>query len=279
MLLCLGSQASRLLDPPHAETSPYGPTLPDIFLDVSEAHDYFYRIIHWICSEVEDEVKVTKRQWRTDDSILKLAAPLRRWQTQLKDFVDRSGLRSCLASPDDSARADLQQAYHLETQYNVAMIMLHAVPLDDEMLFDDAEQLERFADIVLLSLQALKLSTIATPGTFSQETSIIPPLLMTACRCRDPTIRRNAVSVLRSYNWQETIFWSRQTANICERLMIQEEADLGNVRSCRDVPSSNRLYLSYCTFYGYSLESRKLELYVHPDVPSRFPTHPIAHAH
>ena len=279
MLLCLGSQASRSLGPPHAETSPCGPTLPDIFLDVSEAHEYFYRIIHWICSEVEDEDKIEKRQWRANDSILKLATPLRQWQIQLKECVDCLGLRNSPVSPDDSFSTDLQQAYHLETQYNVAMIMLHAVPLDDEMLFDDAEQLERFADIVLLSQQALKLSTVATPGTVLLETSIITPLLMTACRCRDPMIRRKAISVLRSYDWRENIFGSKQTANICDRLMIQEEAGLGIVKSCRDVPSSNRFYLSYCTFYDHSLESRKLELYVHLDVLSQISIHPVAHAH
>ena len=64
-----------------------------------------------------------------------------------------------------------------------------------------------------------------------------------AHRCRDPVLRRRAIQALRRHPRQEGLFISTSAANLAERLMLLEEAGLGEVKAAADVPETKRVWL------------------------------------
>ena len=76
---------------------------------------------------------------------------------------------------------------------------------------------------------------------FSMDQSIITPLFSVAHRCRDPIIRRRAIALLYSAPRQEGLLHSIITARVAEKIMMIEEAGLGEVTCSADVPDENRI--------------------------------------
>jgi hypothetical protein len=62
-----------------------------------------------------------------------------------------------------------------------------------------------------------------------------------SCRCRDPIIRRRAISILRTCGRTEGEWNAFSTSKVAQRVLDIEEAGLQNVRSCEDVPDWARI--------------------------------------
>ena len=75
----------------------------------------------------------------------------------------------------------------------------------------------------------------------SMDQNIVTPLFSIAHRCRDPIIRRRTIALLYSAPRQEGLWHSIITARVAEKIMTIEEAGLGEVTSCADVPDENRI--------------------------------------
>jgi hypothetical protein len=71
----------------------------------------------------------------------------------------------------------------------------------------------------------------------SDDTNIV----QVSCRCRDPLIRRRAISLLRKCDRTEGVWNSFLTSKVAQRVVDIEEAGLENVRSCDDVPGWVRI--------------------------------------
>jgi hypothetical protein len=67
------------------------------------------------------------------------------------------------------------------------------------------------------------------------------PLFIVVQRCRDPSIRRRAISIMRNSARQEGAWESSGAADIIERWMLTEEAGLPQVRMAADIPEWKRL--------------------------------------
>jgi hypothetical protein len=129
----------------------------------------------------------------------------------------------------------------------LADILLKFDPTRDELGYDDFQN--HFIRIVDLSAQILETRNaasehniqtqdIATPDRgnspatgriprdrpfFSLEAGVAEPLYVVASRCRDPTLRRRALHLLRSHPSREGIWESTLGAKIAEAGMIIEE--------------------------------------------------------
>ena len=60
-------------------------------------------------------------------------------------------------------------------------------------------------------------------------------------KCRHPVVRRKAISLLYAAPRQEGVWDSILTARVAERLIGIEEAGLGTVTTCEDVPDWARI--------------------------------------
>lgn len=77
--------------------------------------------------------------------------------------------------------------------------------------------------------------------SYSFELGVVPILSGIACSCREPAIRRRAVSLLRTSRRREALWDSFLAACVCERVIEIEERGLGIVRSCSDIPEISRV--------------------------------------
>jgi hypothetical protein len=131
----------------------------------------------------------------------------------------------------------------LKVHHRVGTIMMQTLIHSDEMVYDEYRQ-----DFDFIVSQCTKLLDIDTKdGAMSRQLfglhlGYIPPLFFAATRCRDPSIRRQAIAVLHSSQRRERVWDSCAAARVAERVMTIEERGLV-VSACQDVPISNRIML------------------------------------
>ena len=155
----------------------------------------------------------------------------------------------------------------LEIHYRIFCIMLESFPIQDEMRFDSF-----IADFVFVIAQSRALITQWCPridntdgsgSNHSESTtdkgqlSLIPPLFLTATRCRVPHVRRQALSLLRQLDSVEGVWNSKSAARIAEQVMLIEERGLDMVRTKTQIGEHHRIRLSSAEF---DVESGKLLL-------------------
>lgn len=126
--------------------------------------------------------------------------------------------------------------------------MMQAFMRSDEMIYDGYRQ--DFEFIVSQCRKLLDVDPIdgaMSRQLFSLHLGYIPPLFFTATRCRNPCIRRQAITVLHNSTRRERVWGSFTAAKIAERVVQIEERDLV-VSGCQDVPMSRRIMLINPTF-------------------------------
>ena len=134
----------------------------------------------------------------------------------------------------------------LRLQYDTALILLAAVLLDDECGYDAST--DTFRDIVrqceqLVALESTLIGTDADKDaafTYGFDLNILPPLNITAFKCRDPQLRRRAIAMLSAGNRYEGLWNGKTVARIAQRTLELEENGLQNVSVCGDIPGRQR---------------------------------------
>ena len=89
------------------------------------------------------------------------------------------------------------------------------------------------------------LSAESGRGNFTLDTGIIPPVYFTVLKCRDPTLRRRALVLLKNCKHQEGAWNGPIIASMAEKIMKLEEHGLGCVYIAADVPETNRMYHAF----------------------------------
>ncbi|RDW65135.1 hypothetical protein BP6252_10786 [Coleophoma cylindrospora] len=100
-----------------------------------------------------------------------------------------------------------------------------------------------FQKIVSLAedIVELDLKSTAVEPQFCIDMAIIRPLFKVSCRCRDPIIRRRAISILQNCGRTEGEWDAFLTSKVAQRVLDIEEFGLQDVRSCDDVPDWARI--------------------------------------
>jgi hypothetical protein len=152
---------------------------------------------------------------------------------------------------------ELRGTLLLRIHYICGFIVLHKSTQPDQCTYDTYN--DHFEQIISLAGSLLTASDGPDPASskpaFSLDFGIIPPLFYTAVSCRDPSIRRRAVSLLSSPRHEGA--WSAVDAARVGSIAIEaEEEGLGEIRSSRDVPESSRL----CEIYVNALEGNRIRL-------------------
>lgn len=131
----------------------------------------------------------------------------------------------------------------LRIHHRVGIIMMQTLTVGDEMAYD--QYLTDFEFIVSQAREVLDTDTRNGPfssGDFDLHLGFIPPLFFTATHCRDPNLRRRAITVLHNCLRHERVWNSCAAARLAERIMTIEERGLA-VGTCQDVPASSRIVL------------------------------------
>ena len=162
-----------------------------------------------------------------------------RWLVAFQSFEQEQG-----TSWDSRA---FQAAHILEMSHSLAVLFLNLSSVkmsNDETVWDRFTQHhERMLNLASLVVEPLTRDDLTGKqgSRFTFDMDYVALLYCVAHRCRHPVIRRKAVSLLYAVPRQEGIWDSVLTARVAEKLISIEEAGLGNVTRCEDVPNWARI--------------------------------------
>lgn len=155
---------------------------------------------------------------------------LQTFDTLLEDAGTQMGTRN------------LRAAMLLKIHHTTATVLLRTSLSSEQRGFD--AHLDHFKSIVSLSASLLEASgSLEIKPSFSMDLGIIVPLYLTVVSCRDPTVRRQALSLLSRLSLpRQEGSWNANDASRVGRWVINvEEEGLEEVESAEDVPESSRI--------------------------------------
>ncbi|CZT48667.1 uncharacterized protein RSE6_09399 [Rhynchosporium secalis] len=140
---------------------------------------------------------------------------------------------------------DLRGAVLLKMQQITTSIMLASTIFNDQTEYDRLTL--DFERVIVLASNLLMCPINSTKKVeqkpyCSFDMGVVPSLYNAACRCRDPFIRRRAISLLEQSARREGIWGSDVSAAVAKRIMEIEERDLGSVVSAKCVPMEARIH-------------------------------------
>jgi hypothetical protein len=155
-------------------------------------------------------------------------------------------LSNWIAALDDTPVTKLERYEALITSKKllraaalVASILFDTLGTGEECTYD--RHVDRFAEIIELYKDAIGTPAKASRTTsFGIDSGVIDTLAFIAGRCRDPVIRRSAITLLAQTNRTEGDLQGCTGSTIMQTLMELEEEGL-NVTEASDVPESRRL--------------------------------------
>lgn len=166
----------------------------------------------------------------------RLSIAVEKWDSAFRAFLRKAG--KYLDSKS------LQAARTVEISHIFLSIYLdfESFDLKDQTIWDlYCPQFERIVELAALIVGSYTESIDNQGPTYCMDMNIVAPLYAVAHRCRHPVIRRKAVTLLDAASRQEGIWESRMTASAAERVIEMEEAGLGNITCCEDIPRWNRV--------------------------------------
>ena len=210
--------------------------IPRAFSSLEEARNSFD--YHWNgCIQICNQGNFQKDPVSAESNRQYYLKILRAWSDAFEAFVSKNifDMRS------------MQGAKVLQMSQAFALISLQSPRIFKETDWDP--HVHQFDEITILAGEMI--STAGSTSTdqdsgqrspsFSLDMNLVIPLYAVAHKCRDPFVRRKAVTLLKSSPRQEGIWDSVLAGRVAEKLINMEEHGLGNVRSCHDVPESARI--------------------------------------
>lgn len=214
----------------------FGPDIPKSFSSLEEARNSLD--FQWNgCLRVQEAEATTESRLEMTERFF---GKFQSWSAAFHAFLKQSG--SKLSSRDLKGAAVLSLSRRYAAMHFDRNSMAFST---DQTGWDQyGAEHEGMVSLAATILEASDNTTGASSGcapSFSLDMHIIAPLYCVAHRCRDPVIRRKAISLLYATPRQEGIWNSILTARVAQRLMEIEEAGLGRIQSCSDVPEWARI--------------------------------------
>ena len=135
----------------------------------------------------------------------------------------------------------------LQISQALGMVMLDVQDLPNRFRESSYDRyLSYFQRIVALARQNLQPTSlnsveVAKDLCFSVDTHVVAPLYAVIHKCRDPSVRREAVRLLKLSPRREGIWDGLLAGQVGEKIISLEEEGLGLVASCHDVPEWARV--------------------------------------
>ena len=202
--------------------------LPDTFHSIVEARD---SIVHLMNISIRLIHSTKFRRYQNEitlDDIIQhneVVSCLSTWRNMLDHFLATA---PPLAHLTEAATILEIQRIATLTWLNRALVPEENAADADIPLYEKAVRLAeslRITDHDKTSASAKSKSNLPA-STFLFDMEIVSPLYLVAIKCRDPSIRRRAIAVLRHTVRREGLWDSVKAAAIAERVMQIEEKDL-----------------------------------------------------
>lgn len=257
--------------------APIAPEMPTNFRSSDEARDYYNFCISALCYHAKKSATVlTPEQLSAENHMeqyqpfMAAVAYFKQWQHAFETFQQTS---KALTDSTTGEVRDHRQCVVMDMHNFALQIMIPSFSFKTEMEFDYYTHL--FENII--NNASYLLTNTSTSSSPSQKYSnqnpsspryypkfdigLIPPMFLTALRCRDPLIRRKAIALLGKGPRQEGVWNSDMVASIARRVLAIEEKNLSHAttttappqlppkQSCRDIPISSRVKIVDATIH------------------------------
>jgi hypothetical protein len=201
----------------HLGTNVVEPSIPLKYSSISEAKRDLFDLLNTSLRFIESAGETKRNSAIGTDDIaeeIRIIGLLEQWKILFEAFADQE--------QHAWSNVEVRAANILRTNFLAIRVRI-AVALEMyETAWDKHESY--YEEIVRL---AEKVLSGEPSGYFSFEVGIISPLHFVAFRCRWPTIRRKALSLLYLHPRREGLYDSRRLYNIFKRVMLVEEFTLG----------------------------------------------------
>lgn len=220
------------------------------------------RYMHGPPCDTKDRLKVTQRSLRCQ---------LERWSDA---FMSLIAVTPFTRSYDRRASLMLQIHNHVSKIWLVNFLEAEETSYDSHVdefrsiiglvsLLNNDSSFQSYSDVPLSRISSSK----KRPRGFTFEMGVIPVLYFTATKCRNPTVRRAAVSLLTTTMPRREGLWDANLSiAIVERIIEIEESglDVGNAMP----PSRQRIYDAIFYPYKDSQNSQHVTFLSKPDGPA-----------
>jgi hypothetical protein len=222
--------------------SAFDTILEGSFIDLTDAGNRFLILSQELQSWAKIHMRVNRATTTLFDRLIILQQYLDQWFEKF----------SALPSRQDIAIDKRKDHCLLTIKYQLHRIALVTIPFDNETCYDTC--LDNFHAIVDLCLEYSNL-TSPFPSQNGEcranDISINTALCFVGCYCRDPILRRRAITILYRDRRPEGI-WSSVICGIyAEQVMILEEGDdrLDHVVRQEDIPGPRRVRTVKCDYF------------------------------
>jgi hypothetical protein len=228
---------------------------------LDQAGDHLFSLMgHTMQNEQRRIFSSTPVRWVRERVRADVSSKLHEWTRKLNTFLEQHALS---LSPKHTRILLVLQLWS-----ETIRIINMAHDRESEMQFDAFEQ--PFRRIVRLAEALLEPGGVRDSRTssgsvtaaipcFSVETGVIPPLFYCSYKCRNWSIRREALSLLRRSHRQEGIWQTSEAAAVLERVIAIESEGLspGNTvpessriltAQVKVVPNKPKIRLRYCRY-------------------------------
>lgn len=219
--------------------------IPAMFSSLEEARnamDYQWNTCVHLLGDVErydtyEEMKAVKPHLEANQQTF--SSVVRKWLAAFQALLQKNGKSFNGKSLQAARTLQMNQCF-----MTITLEMSTFDVLTDETVWDRFvprfEHIVELGSLIVTSTACDQMSRKPGPE-FSLDMNIVAPLYNVAHRCRDPAVRRKAISLLYASPRQEGIWDSILTARVAERLMGIEEEGLGLVTCAADVPDWARI--------------------------------------
>lgn len=222
----------------------FGESSPDIstFTSVEDGRVRLYDLINVVIRFIRaGRAKANAGDIQVTDLIEKIRYErlMERWYSLLLECISNSNAAD---KPHEVAAINVMKL-HYRTIYVFLSVCLSIEESASDLHTPDFEEIIHLGELIV--------SMPPPPGrpgqpneqrTFSFEMGIIPSLYFTTIKCRNPALRRRALSVLRKAPLREGLWMSHIASKVAERLIQVEESGM---RSCDLVPLG--LSMPFCS--------------------------------
>ena len=219
----------------------FEPEVPLEFQSLDEARDSLhFQMNGFIKFFHRAEDKKTWDEAELEESREYWSGQVARWGQAFEAFLQKNGVNLKLKAQ--------QAAWALKIQACVGAMQLKprtSSILADEMPWDlHLQEIEE----IIKSGEAIVALDEVTRGTdpdrkieFSLDMWMVAPVYAVSHKCRDPMLRRRAISVLKRAKRQEGLWDSTIASKVAERIVAIEEGAVGRVTCCEDIPRWARI--------------------------------------
>lgn len=208
------------------------PVVRSSFHDLFVARDKLLEIIQWTLNCTKSPQKKSYKA--------RIQEELENWENAVESYT-----QNLLEQDSIESRTVLALRVHhrlvsilVETSIAASPAVFDNFQKDFHRILEDCDHIIKHHDSGLsgaYSEQAGRMTLL------EYDFGMIPPLFSTACRCRDPGLRRKAIRLLRYLHRSEGLWDSCSAAQIAEGIVTGEAERLIVVQGCQDVTEQSRI--------------------------------------